>query len=253
LVGSFDVEQAKQYAQQYLGALPAAEGDETWRDVRHALPEGIIEETVYAGIEARSEVNIYFTGEFSPTLENEVALDMLVEMLEGAIVENLRGTRAGVYEAQVTSQATALPDGRYEVVIKFSAEPQRVEELKDAVFEEIALLREYGPTASNYARVLRQSRRDHEENLLDNGTWLQWINRFALEQPGLLNEIQRIDEVIEEVTPEDIQALALALLPADRHVTLILHPEDFTATPAAAEPSATPAPPDRANTSDFIN
>jgi zinc protease len=227
LVGSFDVEEAKRYAQQYLGALPAARGGEAWRDVRPALPAGIVEETVYAGIEARSEVNIYFSGEYSSTLENEVAVDMLVEILEGAITENLRGTRAGVYEVEVTSQTAASPSGRYELAIKFSAEPQRVEELKAAVFEEIALLHEYGPTASNYARVLRQFRRDHEENMLDNGTWMAWIIRFAVEQPGLLSEILRMDEVIEEVTPEDIQALARTLLPQDRHVTLILHPKDF--------------------------
>jgi predicted Zn-dependent peptidase len=63
--------------------------------------------------------------------------------------------------------------------------------------------------------------------MLDNGTWMAWIIRFAVEQPGLLSEILRMDEVIEEVTPEDIQALARTLLPQDRHVTLILHPKDF--------------------------
>ena len=105
------------------------------------------------------------------------------------------------------------------------AEPERVEELPAAVFEQITLLREYGPSASNYARVLRQLRRDHEENLQSNAAWLQWLILYVLNQPGQLSEILRVDEVIEAITPEDIRALANELLPEDRNVVLIQHPQ----------------------------
>ena len=61
----------------------------------------------------------------------------------------------------------------------------------------------------------------------DNNAWLTWINRYVVDEEGHLADIERIDEVIDTITPEDIQTMAAAVLPEDRHVTLVLHPKDF--------------------------
>ena len=227
LAGAFDVETAKQLAQTYLGALPAVAGDETWRDTRQPLPEGIIDETVNAGIDPRSEVQIYFDGPFTPTIESRVALQAMTRVLDIMVREDLREKRGGIYGAGISSYAEPHPEGRYQTQISFTAEPTRVVELTDAVFAEIKDLSENGPSATNFAKVTEQLRREHEENLQSNDAWASWINRYVVDGEGPLTDIARINDVIDALTPAEIQAMAAAVLPPDRHVTLVLHPKDF--------------------------
>ncbi len=227
LTGAFDVDTAKQLAQTYLGNLPAAAGSETWRDTRPPLPTGIIDETVNAGIDPRSEVQIYFDGPFTPTLESREALQAMTGVLDIMVREDLREKRGGIYGAGISSYAELHPEGRYQTQITFTAEPTRVVELTDAVFAEIKDLSENGPSATNFAKVKEQLRRAHEENLQSNDAWASWINRYVVDAEGPLSDIARISDVIDALTPEEIQAMAAAVLPQDRHVTLVLHPQDF--------------------------
>jgi zinc protease len=226
-VGALDIDEAKALAQTYLGALPAAGGEETWRNVRPPHPEGVIAETVNAGIEPRSEVQIYFHGPFTPTVESRVTLQAMTRVLDIMVREDLREARGGIYGASVSSTAEPFPAGEYQTRISFTAEPTRVVELTDAVFAEIKNLRDNGPSETNFTKARAQLRSQHEENLQDNNAWLTWINRFVVDTEGPLTDIERIDEVIDAVTPAAIQALAQEVLPDARHVTLVLHPEDF--------------------------
>jgi zinc protease len=227
LVGAFDEAAARQLAQTYLGALPAREGDESWRNTRPPLPQGIVEETVNGGIEPRSEVNIYFNGQFTPTVESRVSLQAMTRVLDIMVREDLREERGGIYGAGISSTAENFPAGEYQTRISFTTEPTRVVELTDAVFAQIADLRKDGPTPENFAKVQEQLRRDHEENLQDNNAWLSWINRYVVDQEGPLADIERIEGVIDGLTPAGIQAMANAVFPEDRHVTLVLHPQDY--------------------------
>jgi zinc protease len=214
-------------AQTYLGSLPSVAGEETWRNTRPPLPEGIVEETVKGGIEPRSEVNIYYSGRFTPTVESRVALQATTRVLDIMVREDLREARGGIYGAGISSTAENVPTGEYQTHISFTTEPTRVVELTDAVFAQIADLRANGPSPQNFAKVHEQLRRDHEENLQDNNAWLSWLQRYLIDQEGPPTEIARIDAVIAALTPADIQAMAAAIFPEDQHVTLVLHPQDY--------------------------
>ena len=80
----------------------------------------------------------------------------------------------------------------------------------------------------NFAKAKEQLRRQQEQDRQNNDAWVNWINRYVVDAEGPLTDIERIDEVINAVTPEDVQAMAAAVLPEERHVTLVLHPKDFT-------------------------
>jgi zinc protease len=151
----------------------------------------------------------------------------MTRVLDILVREDLREKRGGIYGAGISSFAELHPEGRYQTQITFTAEPTRVVELTDAVFAEIKDLRDNGPSAANFAKVKEQLRREHEENLQTNDAWINWINRYVVDEEGPLADIERIEEAIGALTPEDIQAMAAAVLPEDRHVTLVLHPQDY--------------------------
>jgi len=64
-VGNFTLEQLEPLVRTYLGGLPATGRQETWRDVGIEPPEGVVEKTVYRGIEPKSRTQIVFTGPFA--------------------------------------------------------------------------------------------------------------------------------------------------------------------------------------------
>jgi zinc protease len=54
-VGNLDLSKMKPLVERYLGALPATDREENWRDIGVRPPEGVIVETVYKGIEPQSQ------------------------------------------------------------------------------------------------------------------------------------------------------------------------------------------------------
>ncbi len=227
VVGNFDPEQVKSLAQSYLGTLPGGGRSETWRDLMPELPEGIIEQTLNKGQDARSVVSISFSGPFTPTLENRLAARMAQGVLDILVRQDLREARAGIYGAGVGVSIQTTPDPEFSFDIEFTAEPTRVNELVEAVFTQIDDLRDNGPSADNFAKVHEQVLRNHQENLKSNDAWATWLDRYIVENEANPETILAIADAIDNMTPERVQAMAQQLFPTDRRVELILHPEGF--------------------------
>jgi zinc protease len=227
IVGNFEPEQVKSLAQSYLGTLPGGGRSETWRDLGPELPQGIIEQTLNKGQDARSVVSISFSGPFTPTLENRLAARMVESVLDILVRQDLREARAGIYGAGVSVGIGTTPDPEYSFDIQFTAEPTRVNELVEAVFTQINDLRDNGPSADNFAKVHEQILRNHQENLKSNDAWATWLDRYIVENEASPETILAIETAIDNMTPEQVQAMAQQLFPTDRRVELILHPEGF--------------------------
>ena len=63
-VGNLDFEVIEPLVERYLGGLPTTGREETWQDIGLRAPTGVFEETVYRGLEPRSQTRIAFTGPF---------------------------------------------------------------------------------------------------------------------------------------------------------------------------------------------
>ena len=145
-VGNFDVDTLKTLAQTYLGNLPSTGRQETWRDIRAELPTTVVEKTVHKGLDERARTRIVFTGPISPTLENEVLLDVLENVLDIRVVDELRQTLGGTYSPQAATRWEMLPKPTYRAIVDFVSDPKRVEELTQAVFGVLEDLRTKGPS-----------------------------------------------------------------------------------------------------------
>jgi zinc protease len=227
-VGNFDVEEVTALAQTYLGTLPATDRSETWRDVTPPLPEGVVQNDVFRGQEEQSIVQIVFPGELDPEAHSWISLDGLETVLDTRVLRDLREARSGVYASFVGVDSTDEPTPHYEVTVAFGADPQRVEELTDATFEILTDVRDNGPTEEEMVKVREQARRALEEELRDNGFWLDELEGYlyAGDESDVLDILAYEDE-IAAVTAEDIQNAAEALLVLENYVRVALFPESY--------------------------
>ncbi len=230
-VGNVDEAQIRDLAQRYLGALPGGGREETWRVVAPVTLSGVDERTVVKGQEEQSIVQLLFTGPFTPTRESAVQMQALEALLSIRLRDDLREARSGTYVPFVSSNLSLIPAPEYMVWIGFGADPQRVGELTEALFAQVADLQANGPSPDELAKVQEQLLRNREEALQDNNFWL-WTIEQTFTTPGQAPEdILAYGDLLAALQPADVQAAAQRFLPQDRYARVTLLPEGYAQEP----------------------
>lgn len=221
-VGDFTLDRMRPLAQIYLGNLPSAGRRETWRDVGIRPPRGVVEKYVYGGLEEKSLSRLVFTGDFTWSYENFFALDALARVLRSDLGEGLEGAHG----MRVGVSAVHFPDGGYRLSVGFGCDPQRVEELTQAVLARIDSLARFGPDTVLVQRVKEMQHRQDQAAREENSFWLEALEtayyhgldpRLAFD-PG---------ELIDSLTGERLRSAAEKYLKRDNYIRVVLLPERY--------------------------
>jgi zinc protease len=223
-VGNIDLDVIRPLVETYLGGLPAHGRDETWRDTGVRPPTGVVERTVVAGVEPKARTQFVFTGDFEDSRRERHALRSMGDALRIRLREVLREDMGGVYGVGVSATSQIIPDTTYGVTIGFGADPARIEELVDAVFQEIRSFQEEGPADSIVQKVKESQRRSRETDLRENRYWMGQLvaaDLYDADPRGILT----YEELIDAVTREDIRRAARRYIRLDNYVRVTLIPE----------------------------
>lgn len=224
LVGRLDPDSVRPLAERYLGSLPSAGRQESWRDAGIDPPEGVVRKTVRRGQEPKARTQIVFSGPVDFSRAEAYALRSLGYVLEIRLREILREDLGGTYGVGVAGTATRDPDPEFRVAIGFGTAPGRLDELTDVIWTEIARLKAEGPTPDEVAKVREAQRRSLEVQMRENGFWLGQLmtyDRYGWDP----REIATAAERIARLEAETIQAAAQRYLNPERYVQVTLLPE----------------------------
>ena len=224
-VGNFEIDQLKSLAQTYLGTLPTSPREETWRNVDPGLPDGVIKKAARKGQEPQGQVGIIFHGPFAYNRPNRHHLRSLQAVLDIKLREELREERAGIYNASVQSGASDKPDSTYTFSVFFGCDPERAEELIEAVFAEIKEMKGEENLDEYVEKVQEQQRRQRETNLEQNAFWLGTLNFYYQHPDENLLDVFTYVDVIDALTSDDIREAARRYLNTDRYVQVVLYPD----------------------------
>ena len=188
-------------------------------------PTGVIQKTVYKGIEPRSQTRVVFTGPFDWTRESRYALRALGDVLRIRLREVLREDMGGTYGVSAGGSGSRDPVPDYRFSIGFGTAPERLEEMVDAVFLQIDSLQTSGPTQEDIDKVKEMQRREYETDLRENSFWLGQL--AASERYGLdLGNIITYETMIDRLTPEMVRAAAQIYLRTNNYVQVTLYSEE---------------------------
>ena len=224
-VGAFDWDTLRSLTENYLAALPSAGRVEEWRDVGLDPPAGVVDEVVRSGLEERSRTILLYAGDMDWSRQEVLTIDVTGEVLGIRLRERVREALGGTYSINVnTAGAQALPDPEYQVYVLFGSDPDRIEELRDEVFDQINWLQmggeqKYLDTAKELFRTNR------EEDLRENGFWIDQISD-AIKRGEPFTGIVGFDDLLDDVALEDVAAAAQRYFTEDRYVRVVLLPED---------------------------
>jgi zinc protease len=223
-VGSISPDELEPYLATYLASLPGGTRKESWKDTGMRLFRGKAEDRVRAGLENKSLVGLYFTGDFSWSRENVFRLEVLEAYLDLRLREILREDKGGTYGVSVSAAAYRYPEGEYSLGIFFGTAPDKASELTAITLEAIREIKNTSPLAADAAKLREQDSRQHERMLRENDSWLNKL-RFDLYHglPGDIADYR--PSQIKTITPELIQDLVRTYCNEENLIAVTLMPE----------------------------
>ena len=224
-VGNLEVEALSELAQTYLGNLPSSNRDETWLDSTPRLPEGDLTLVVRKGLADQAQVSLTFHGPIEYNRINRHRMRSLVDVLNIKLREELREELGGVYSVNARSSVNNLPEPTYQVDVSFGCDPERVNELVDAVIGQVKVLKEEGATEEEIGKIKEQQRRGRETQKETNAFWVSVIDFYNTHPEEDIMDVLTYEEMIESITTEDVKNMASKAFVEDRLIKAVLLPE----------------------------
>lgn len=224
-VGNFDVDELSTLAQTYIGSLPSSGRQETWRKNGNDLPDGALSTTVEKGIADQSQVLLIFHGDMSYDRVTRHRLRSMVDVLNIKLREELREEMGGVYSVSAQPSISELPDPTYQISVNFTCDPQRVDELIEAVFSQIEQVKEEGASEDNLGKIKEQQRRSRETQQETNSFWVSVLDFYYTHEDEALLDVLTYNEMIESLDSDDIKEAAEKYFNKERFIRAVLMPE----------------------------
>ena len=223
--GDFRLGDVEALARSYIGTLPGSGTREQFEDDQPDPPAGVVQRTVAAGQGELAGVTMLFTADADNSAVTRVEVEILNLILRQRFTERVREELSATYSPFVRVQHLDRPDLIIETFIQVSADPDRLQEVSQALLTDMADLIANGPTDDQLVIAKEQLIREYE--LVSNEFWVQQM-LFYLERPDQdpLDVIVRIDRAAD-VTVGDIRSLARSVLPGDHYIEIRLVPVGF--------------------------
>jgi zinc protease len=222
--GNLDTAVLRSCAETYLASIPRGESWNTWADRRIERP-GKLEKTIYKGQEEKSLVIMDWMVSQEYSEAGEAAAAVLSEYLENRLLEKTRKQMGGTYFITAgAAQGILPPGGELSMYVYFPCDPNRVEELRAAVLEEIDLIARGTIDRDAFTKSVAALKKSFEASIQSNTYIGRSYANSAVIYQSPLSRLEQRPALYEAVTPRDIQRAVEKLLPQGP-VTVILYPE----------------------------
>ncbi|WP_291530728.1 M16 family metallopeptidase [Bacteroides sp. UBA939] len=205
-VGNVDVEEMKPLIAAYLGALPAINRKETFKDNKQEIRKGVYKNEFIREQETAKASNfVAITGDCKYNLKNNILLSMTTQILNLIYTEKVREDEGGTYGVYVGGNLSKYPKERGGVQIVFETSPSKREKLMKIIFGEMDNLANAGPTEENLNKVKEFMLKKHAEDLKENSYWLGSIDEYLYTG---MNRVNDYTQTINGITAKDVQKFA---------------------------------------------
>ena len=224
MVGNFDIAKVKPLIATYLASLPTADLPIVARDIGLRPVRGVVKKEVFSGAEAKSHVAINFTGDAVYSKEAVLRFRALVDVMNIRITDILREKLTLIYGGGMGGSLDRVPYGHYAISASLPTGPANVDKVIAAVFAEIALMKEQGPSAADLEKVKANWIQVHRRALRENRYWLNHL-QSAVSQETDPASILSYEQQVAAITAQEVQDAARRYFDLNNYVQVVLYPE----------------------------
>lgn len=206
LVGNIDIAKDKVLIAEYLGALPATNRKETFRDTKMEMRKGVYKNEFIRQQETpKASVLVLYNGDCKYNQKNDILMSMTSQILDLVYTEKVREDEGGTYGVYVGGNLNKYPKETAYLQIIFDTAPEKKDKLMKIIFAEAENLAKEGPSEANLNKVKEYMLKKHKENLKENGYWLGNIDEYVFTGVNMMKDYETL---VNSITAKEIQKFA---------------------------------------------
>ncbi len=225
-VGKIDTAQLKPLVEKYIGGIPYLDEKESWKNLGIDPPAGVVEKTVKKGQEDKSIQYIVFHGDFNYSSEKAIELDAVSRILDTRLLEEIREERSSVYSIGARPSTSKVPDQEYTISISYGTDPEKLDELKQAVFDEIKEFAQNGPSEEELAKAKEKMLREREIALRENNFWLNILSNTYFLKEGDFSDFGTYENTVKNLSAESVKKAFNTYFDFKNYVSVALEPAE---------------------------
>ena len=209
-VGNIDLETAKPLIAEYLGALPAINRKETFKDTKMSIRKGVYKNE-YAKEQQTPTATIVFlySGKAPYTLKNDILLSFATQVLDMVYTEEVREKEGGTYGVNCFGDLQKYPKEQLLLQIVFQTDPAKKDKLAGIVVDELKKLAAEGPSDAHLQKVKEYMLKKYADNQKENGYWMNNLNDYFYYG---MDMTEGYTDIVNSITAKDIQKFVSDLL-----------------------------------------
>ncbi|MEG2277098.1 MAG: insulinase family protein [Odoribacter sp.] len=225
IVGNIDAETAKPLVEKYIGSLKSENRKEDWKDNNVRGPKGKTVKVIELALETpKSTVITNFSKDMPYSMYNNICNSILKSILDLRYTTNIREKEGGTYGVGVSSSSMREPYSNYSLTMNFDCDPAKADHLKSLIYAETENLMKEPPTTEEISKVILNMKKNREQSKPHNNYWLNAIYSYYVS--GINPDApQNFDEIINKITPKDIQKFAQSLFKGADVVDMTFNPK----------------------------
>ena len=209
-VGNINLETAKPLIAEYLGALPAINRKETFKDTKMSIRKGVYKNE-YAKEQQTPTATIVFlySGKAPYTLKNDILLSFATQVLDMVYTEEVREKEGGTYGVNCFGDLQKYPKEQLLLQIVFQTDPAKKDKLAGIVVDELKKLAAEGPSDVHLQKVKEYMLKKYADNQKENGYWMNNLNDYFYYG---MDMTEGYTDIVNSITAKDIQKFVSDLL-----------------------------------------
>lgn len=175
VVGSFDTLTLEDNLKKFVASLPSKKESNTVKPLDLNIPKDIVKKDIIKGVDKKTTVTLIFPynsqyGYFEKTLYNGFS-----QILDIALIEEIREKIGGVYS--ISSKTLLSPNyyGENKMIIAYSCDTSRVDEIKDAVFKTLDNLLYKDIDNKKINSVVKNYELSYNTEVKENYFWFNYL------------------------------------------------------------------------------
>lgn len=222
--GNFDEQQLRQYCELYLASLPATGRNENWVDRHIDYAKGVNTNSFKRKMEnPQTYVGVLQTGHCDYTLQNDINVDIVAQVLTMIYLEKIREEKGATYSVSTQGSLSKSTTVDYALQTVLPIKPETLDWVLETINSTLVNLGEKGIEAKYFDKVKEYMQKQYEENQRSNSYWSSMIR--TLVEDGV-NFQQDYLKTLNATTPQMVQKFVKdIILKQNNHVEVVMLPE----------------------------
>ena len=177
IVGSIKDLPVEELIKKYIATLPSGDTAGKSSDLGIVLPQDITEEDVVKGVDKKTVVTLVYPYRDKYIYEDRVLYQAGAQVLNNIMLEDVREKIGGVYSIYSRATLTPLTKKENHLMIRFTTDPARREEVTQAVKDSVEKLLKGDYPERMIRNTVENYQFNYADMLRENDFWMSYLYR----------------------------------------------------------------------------